>query len=76
MWGWLSVASFAAVVVMGFPALLRGGRRGGGRGRRYQAGAGLGVILGLGLLRRLDTALLAAATVAVVVLVLLNAQAS
>lgn len=82
VWGWVSVAALAAVGLIGLPVLLRGGGRLGGRrgrrgrgGYRVRVGPSAPMVLAAALLRRLDTVLLTGASVAVVVLVVLNARA-
>jgi hypothetical protein len=83
VWGWVTVAALAAVGLFGLPFLLRGGGRlgrGGRRGRRgrdgyrVRVGPSAPALLAAALLRRLDTVALVVATVAVLVLVVLNAR--
>lgn len=84
VWGWVTVVALATVGLVGLPLLLRGGGRlgrGGRRGRRGRGGYRVRVgpsapmLLAAALLRRLDTLTLTAATVAVLVLVIVNARA-
>jgi hypothetical protein len=85
VWGWVTVVALAAVGVVGLPFLLRGGGRlrGGRRGRRgrgrgdlrVRVGPSAPMLLAAALLRRLDTVALVVASVAVVVLVVVNARA-
>jgi hypothetical protein len=83
VWNWVSIAALAGVGLVGLPFLLMrgGGRRRGGRGGRgrggyrVRVGPSAPVSLAVALLRRLDTVMLVVATVAIVVLVALNARA-
>ncbi|MEU8347842.1 hypothetical protein AB0C74_39610 [Spirillospora sp. NPDC048832] len=81
VWGVVAVVAVLGAVVA-LPAaalgLLGGGRRGRGRrggGIRIRVGPGLLGTLVIALVRRTDTVLLGAVSVAVVVLVVLNARA-
>jgi hypothetical protein len=83
VWNWVSIVALAGVGLIGLPFLLMrgGGRRRGGRGGRrgrggyrVRVGPSTPVSLAVALLRRLDTVMLVAATVAIVVLVVWNAQ--
>ncbi|MEQ4725006.1 hypothetical protein [Nonomuraea sp. B19D2] len=78
MWGWVSAAAVAGAILFGLPILVRGGRRaerrGGGRRYQVRVGPSLPALVGLGLARRLDGLALAAATIAVVVLAVINAR--
>ena len=81
VWSVLAAAAVLAVIVAGFPFLLRGGGRlrrrgrGGGRDYKIRVGPGLPALVLLAAARRLDTLLLGAVTVAFVIAVLLNARA-
>ena len=83
LWPIVAAAAVLAVIVGGFPFLLRGGgllrrgrRRGGRRdGYTVRFGPSLPMLAVLALVRRLDTVALWAVTVAFLVAVVLNARA-
>lgn len=81
-WGVVKVGAIVAVIVIGFPFLLRGGNLLGG-GRRYRRGRGGRIRYGPNpawwvvgwLARRFDSILLALVSVAVLGLIVVNARA-
>ena len=78
VWGGISAAVIGCVVLVGFPLLIRGGRRRGRAARgggRVRVGPGAPVMLAAALLRHLDTILLIVSSAAIVVLIVLNARA-
>ena len=80
VWHLIFAGAVLAVVVFGFPYLLGGGgqlgrRRGRRGGYRVRFGPHPAVVIGAALWRRADTLLLAAASLVVLVAVIVNARA-